>query len=148
MESSFLIFLYCILKAICRLLLCSASDDNILKNIEMFDKLSLRFHGRVNFVKDVSSGNDEICCWTYYGRGVQVAEISCTSIVYTSEKKQTKVSGISENLTTSKNALLLKEHLHALILRTSVSNLENKSNLDYKYCSTEQRQYVKSRGMN
>lgn len=69
----------------------SASDDNILKNIEMFDKLSLRFHGRVNFVKDVSSGNDEICCWTYYGRGVQVAEISCTSIVYTSEKKQTKV---------------------------------------------------------
>lgn len=70
----------------------SASDDNILKNIEMFDKLSLRFHGRVNFVKDVSSGNDEICCWTYYGRGVQVAEISCTSIVYTSEKKQTKVS--------------------------------------------------------
>ena len=30
-----------------------ASDDNLLKNIELFDKLSLRFSNRVLFIKDV-----------------------------------------------------------------------------------------------
>ncbi|XP_033118788.1 BTB/POZ domain-containing adapter for CUL3-mediated RhoA degradation protein 3-like [Anneissia japonica] len=69
----------------------SNSDDNILKNIEMFDKLSLRFNGRVLFVKDVTGRSEEICCWTFYGHNKKVAEISCTSIVYTSERKQTKV---------------------------------------------------------
>ena len=72
--------------------LYSNSDDNMLRNIEMFDKLSVRFNGRVIFVKDVIGGNEEICCWSFYGLGRKVAEISCTSIVYTSEKKQTKVS--------------------------------------------------------
>ncbi len=28
-----------------------ASDDNILKNVELFDKLSLRFSNRVLFIK-------------------------------------------------------------------------------------------------
>ena len=28
-----------------------ASDDNLLKNIELFDKLSLRFSNRVLFIK-------------------------------------------------------------------------------------------------
>lgn len=75
------------------LLLCgcfSNSDDNLLKNIELFDKLSLRFNGRVLFIKDVIG--DEICCWSFYGQGRKLAEVCCTSIVYATEKKQTKVT--------------------------------------------------------
>jgi BTB/POZ domain-containing adapter for CUL3-mediated RhoA degradation protein len=68
----------------------SHSDDNLLKNIELFDKLSLRFHERILFIKNVI-GSGEICCWTYYGNGKKVAEICCTSIVYATERKHTKV---------------------------------------------------------
>lgn len=71
--------------------LSSNSDDNMLKNIELFDKLSLRFNGRVLFIKDVIG--DEICCWSFYGQGRKIAEVCCTSIVYATEKKQTKVKG-------------------------------------------------------
>ncbi|OWK14381.1 hypothetical protein Celaphus_00000208 [Cervus elaphus hippelaphus] len=60
----------------------------MLKNIELFDKLSLRFNGRVLFIKDVIG--DEICCWSFYGQGRKIAEVCCTSIVYATEKKQTK----------------------------------------------------------
>ncbi|XP_069044477.1 BTB/POZ domain-containing adapter for CUL3-mediated RhoA degradation protein 1 isoform X2 [Lepisosteus oculatus] len=67
----------------------SNSDDNLLKNIELFDKLGLRFNGRVLFTKDVLG--DEICCWSFYGDGRKIAEVCCTSIVYATEKKQTKV---------------------------------------------------------
>ncbi|TRY95661.1 hypothetical protein DNTS_017853 [Danionella cerebrum] len=67
----------------------SNSDDNLLKNIELFDKLGLRFNGRVLFIKDVLG--DEICCWSFYGEGRKIAEVCCTSIVYATEKKQTKV---------------------------------------------------------
>ncbi|KAK7811806.1 hypothetical protein U0070_016878 [Myodes glareolus] len=72
--------------------LCSNSDDNMLKNIELFDKLSLRFNGRVLFIKDVIG--DEICCWSFYGQGRKIAEVCCTSIVYATEKKQTKVRAV------------------------------------------------------
>jgi len=72
-------------------LLCSTSDDNLLKNIELFDKLSLRFSGRVLFIKDVI-GSSEICCWSFYGHGKKVAEVCCTSIVYATDKKHTKVT--------------------------------------------------------
>lgn len=68
----------------------SHSDDNLLKNIELFDKLSLRFYERVLFIKNVI-GSGEICCWTFYGYGKKVAEICCTSIVYATERKHTKV---------------------------------------------------------
>ncbi|BES97674.1 BTB POZ domain-containing adapter for CUL3-mediated RhoA degradation protein [Nesidiocoris tenuis] len=68
----------------------STSDDNLLKNIELFDKLSLRFSGRVLFIKDVI-GSSEICCWGFYGHGKKVAEVCCTSIVYATDKKHTKV---------------------------------------------------------
>lgn len=68
----------------------SHSDDNLLKNIELFDKLSLRFYERILFIKDVI-GSGEICCWTFYGNGKKVAEICCTSIVYATERKHTKV---------------------------------------------------------
>ncbi|CAG0923806.1 unnamed protein product, partial [Notodromas monacha] len=68
----------------------SNSDDNLLKNIELFDKLCRRFFGRIVFIKDVM-GTNEICCWTFYGRGRKFAEVSCTSIVYATDKKHTKV---------------------------------------------------------
>lgn len=79
-----------------QMLFCSNSDDNMLKNIELFDKLSLRFNGRVLFIKDVIG--DEICCWSFYGQGRKIAEVCCTSIVYATEKKQTKVSASRERL--------------------------------------------------
>ncbi|KPI91572.1 BTB/POZ domain-containing adapter for CUL3-mediated RhoA degradation protein 3 [Papilio machaon] len=68
----------------------STSDDNLLKNIELFDKLSLRFSGRVLFIKDVI-GSTEICCWSFFGHGKKCAEVCCTSIVYATDKKHTKV---------------------------------------------------------
>lgn len=68
----------------------NASDDNLLKNMELFDKLSLRFSRRILFIKDVI-GSDEICCWTFYGNGKQVSQVCCTSIVYATDKKHTKV---------------------------------------------------------
>lgn len=67
----------------------SSSDDNMLRNIELFDRLSLRFNKRVLFIKDMIG--DEICQWSFYGKQRKVAEICCTSIVYATEKKQTKV---------------------------------------------------------
>ncbi len=58
--------------------------------MELFDKLSLRFSGRILFIKDIIA-NDEICCWSFYGSGKKISEACCTSIVYSTEKKQTKV---------------------------------------------------------
>ena len=58
--------------------------------MELFDKLSLRFNGRILFIKDIIA-NDEICCWSFYGNGKKVTEVCCTSIVYATERKQTKV---------------------------------------------------------
>ncbi|VVC45966.1 BTB/POZ domain,Potassium channel tetramerisation-type BTB domain,SKP1/BTB/POZ domain [Cinara cedri] len=71
----------------------SASDDNLLKNIELFDKLAEKHKERGLFIKDVI-GSNEICCWTFYGPGgavKKVAEVCCTSIVYATDKKHTKV---------------------------------------------------------
>lgn len=68
----------------------STSDDNLLKNIELFDRLSLRFSGRILFLKDVV-GSNEICLWAYYGLGEKKAEVCCTAIVYATDRKHTKV---------------------------------------------------------
>lgn len=68
----------------------STSDDNILKNMELFDSLALRFFHRVLFIKDVI-GTNEICCWSFFGHGKKTAEVCCTSIVYATDKKHTKV---------------------------------------------------------
>ncbi|XP_022900256.1 BTB/POZ domain-containing adapter for CUL3-mediated RhoA degradation protein 3 [Onthophagus taurus] len=68
----------------------STSDDNLLKNIELFDKLSLWYSKRVLFIKDVIS-TSEICCWVFYGHGKKMSEVCCTSIVYATDKKHTKV---------------------------------------------------------
>merc|ERR1719357_761478 len=43
-----------------------ASDDNLLKNIEL-------------------------CCWSFYGHGKKIAEVCCTAIVYATDRKNTKV---------------------------------------------------------
>uniref|UniRef100_A0A3Q4BTU2 BTB/POZ domain-containing adapter for CUL3-mediated RhoA degradation protein 2 n=1 Tax=Mola mola TaxID=94237 RepID=A0A3Q4BTU2_MOLML len=84
------------------------SDDNLLKNIELFDRLSLSFNGRVLFIKDVIG--DEICCWSFYGQGRKLAEVCCTSIVYATEKKQTKVE--------FPEARIYEETLNALLYET------------------------------
>ena len=85
----------------------SASDDNLLKNLELFDKLSLRFSGRVLFLKDVI-GSQEICLWSFFGHGKKVAEVCCTSIVYATDKKHTKVKEM-------KSLFALKEILEEVI---------------------------------
>ncbi|CAH3039364.1 unnamed protein product [Porites evermanni] len=85
------------------------SDDNLLKNIELFDKLSLRFNGRILFIKDLI-GNNEICCWTFYGNGKKLAEVCCTSIVYATEKPQTKVEFPDSRIYEEALNVLLYEH--------------------------------------
>ena len=69
---------------------CSNSDDNLLKNIELFDKLSVRFCSRIKFIKDIV-GRGEICCWAFYGHARKVAEVCCESIVYATDRKHTKI---------------------------------------------------------
>lgn len=69
---------------------CRNSDDNLLKNIELFDKLSVRFGGRVKFMKDIV-GRGEICCWAFYGHSKKIAEVCCESIVYATDRKHTKI---------------------------------------------------------
>ncbi|XP_071214180.1 BTB/POZ domain-containing adapter for CUL3-mediated RhoA degradation protein 2-like isoform X2 [Salvelinus alpinus] len=86
----------------------SNSDDNLLRNIELFDKLSLSYNGRVLFIKDVIG--DEICCWSFYGQGRKLAEVCCTSIVYATEKKQTKLE--------FPEARIYEETLNALLYET------------------------------
>lgn len=86
----------------------SNSDDNLLKNIELFEKLSLSYSGRVLFIKDVIG--DEICCWSFYGQHRKLAEVCCTSIVYATEKKQTKVE--------FPEARIYEETLNALLYET------------------------------
>lgn len=92
----------------------TTSDDNLLKNIELFDKLSLRFSGRILFIKDVI-GSSEIACWVFYGNGKKIAEVCCTSIVYTTDRKHTKVE--------FPEARIYEETLHTLLY-------ENRNNPD------------------
>lgn len=47
----------------------STSDENLLKNLDLFDKLSLKFSNRVLFMKDIVCSN-EICCWSFYGESM------------------------------------------------------------------------------
>ena len=55
-------------------LILRKSDNTLLCNIELFDKLSSQFHDRLFFVKDLS-GRNEICCWTFYGGGKKISEV-------------------------------------------------------------------------
>ncbi|KAG8520536.1 Ankyrin repeat domain-containing protein 26 [Galemys pyrenaicus] len=67
----------------------SNSDDNLLKNIELFDKLSLRYNGRILFMKDVFGS--KVCCWSFYGQGCKIAEVCCAPVTNTSGKNETMV---------------------------------------------------------
>ncbi len=39
------------------------SDDALLKNIELFDRISMKFSGRIQYVKDVTGKSEHICTW-------------------------------------------------------------------------------------
>lgn len=93
----------------------SASDENLLKNLDLFDKLSLKFCNRVLFMKDIVCSN-EICCWSFYGNGKKDAEICCTSIVYATDKKHTKVE--------FPEARIYEEMLNILLYENSKNNSE------------------------
>ncbi|XP_063729294.1 BTB/POZ domain-containing adapter for CUL3-mediated RhoA degradation protein 2-like isoform X2 [Symsagittifera roscoffensis] len=71
----------------------SQSDENLLKNIELFDKLAVLYQGRLNFFKDIFGfSSNEICQWTFYNKlGQKRAEVCCSSIVYSTEKKNIKI---------------------------------------------------------
>lgn len=93
----------------------SASDENLLKNLDLFDKLSLKFCNRVLFMKDIVCSN-EICCWSFYGNGKKDAEICCTSIVYATDKKHTKVE--------FPEARIYEEMLNILLYENNKNNTE------------------------
>lgn len=86
----------------------SNSDDNLLKNVDLFERLCLSFSGRVLFIKNVIG--DEICCWSFYGQRRKLSEVCCTSIVYSTEKKHTKVE--------FPEARIYEETLNALLYET------------------------------
>ena len=56
---------------------CRSSEENLLKNMELFDKLALCFQGRVIFIKDVAG--QDICTWHFYGAKTKQAEVSVTA---------------------------------------------------------------------
>uniref|UniRef100_A0A8C8J8U5 BTB domain-containing protein n=1 Tax=Oncorhynchus tshawytscha TaxID=74940 RepID=A0A8C8J8U5_ONCTS len=73
----------------CKLpLVTSSKEDHRL--IATSNKPTVKLlHNKTVLNKDVIG--DEICCWSLYGQGRKIAEVCCTSIVYATEKKQTKV---------------------------------------------------------
>jgi BTB/POZ domain-containing adapter for CUL3-mediated RhoA degradation protein len=87
----------------------TASDDNLLKNTELFDKLSLRYGQRIIFIK-IIFGSNEICCWSFYGNGSKKAEVCCTSIVYATDRKQTKVEFPEARILEETMAMFLYEN--------------------------------------
>lgn len=106
----------------------SNSDDNLLKNIELFDKLSLRYNGRIYFLKNVV-GSEEICCWSFYGHANKIAEICCTSIVYATDRKQTKVEFPEARIYEETLLTLLYENGHVpdQVLLKATSSTRNSS---------------------
>ncbi|VDN18485.1 unnamed protein product [Gongylonema pulchrum] len=93
----------------------SQSDDNLMKNLELFDRLVTRFNDRVLFVKDIGAENAEVCQWTFYGQGRKKAEVCCTSIVYATDKKQTKVEFPEARIYEEAMNVLLFEERHVCV---------------------------------
>ncbi|XP_076364216.1 BTB/POZ domain-containing adapter for CUL3-mediated RhoA degradation protein 3-like [Tachypleus tridentatus] len=88
----------------------SMSDGNLLKNLEFFDELSLKFSKWALFVKDVL-GSGEICQWSFYEHGGKIAgQLCCTSVVYANGKKHTKVTFDQSRIYTEVCVLLLREN--------------------------------------
>ncbi|KRY76563.1 BTB/POZ domain-containing adapter for CUL3-mediated RhoA degradation protein 3 [Trichinella pseudospiralis] len=54
----------------------AATDANLLKNLELFDKLALRFKDRILFIKDVGLSN-EICSWSFYTSSQKEVQVEC-----------------------------------------------------------------------
>jgi BTB/POZ domain-containing adapter for CUL3-mediated RhoA degradation protein len=104
-----------------------------LKNVELFEKLSLRFNGRILFLKDVI-GSQEICCWSFFAHGTKLAEVCCTSIVYGTDKKNTKVykQFISNSLSLTGNLFFQVEYPEAKIFEETLNILlyENRDRPD------------------
>ncbi|CAF1269208.1 unnamed protein product [Adineta steineri] len=92
----------------------ASSDEMLMKNIELFDKLSIRLHNRILFIKDVT-GSEEICCWSFYGNGQKMAEVCCTSIVYATERKQNKVEFFEARIYEETLNILLYENRNASV---------------------------------
>ncbi|KAK6037908.1 K+ channel tetramerization domain protein [Cooperia oncophora] len=70
----------------------SQSDDNIMKNLELFDRLAVKFHDRILFIAGFGQSVQTVCySGNLFGKGEKRAEVCCTSIVYATDKKQTKV---------------------------------------------------------
>ncbi|CAF1215263.1 unnamed protein product [Rotaria magnacalcarata] len=114
----------------------SSSDEMLMKNMELFDKLSIRLNNRILFIKDVTS-SEEICCWSFYGNGQKMAEICCTSIVYATERKQNKVEFFEARIYEETLNILLYENRNApvdeIIRATTprfVSNAMNEDDLE------------------
>ncbi|CAK5091447.1 unnamed protein product [Meloidogyne enterolobii] len=112
----------------------TSSDENFLRNQELFDKLLLRFNSSKNnnvlFIKNLGIGSPEICQWTFYGNASRKVEISCTSIVYTPEKKQTKVE--------FPEARIYEETLNALLTFGGCTHCKNDDpSIQQKPSSTE-----------
>ncbi|VDM98463.1 unnamed protein product [Thelazia callipaeda] len=91
------------------------SDDNLMKNLELFDRLVVRFSRRILFVKDIGSENTEVCQWTFFGQSKKKAEICCTSIVYTTDRKQTKIEFPEARIYEEAMNVLLFEERHVCI---------------------------------
>merc|ERR1719201_122637 len=87
----------------------SGGEDALLKNIELFDKLATRFRGRVLYTKDCCGRGGDICTWYFYGRGQLLAEICCTALVYSSDRKQIKIEFPEARLYEENMNLLLYE---------------------------------------
>jgi len=105
----------------------STSDENLLKNLDLFDKLSLKFSNRVLFMKDIVCSN-EICCWSFYGNTKKDAEICCTSIVYATDKKHTKVEFPEARIYEEMLNILLYENKNPSDMESSVSTTSKGSN--------------------
>lgn len=118
----------------------STSDDNLLKNIELFDKLSLWYSNRVLFIKDVIS-TSEICCWVFYGHGKKVSEVCCTSIVYATDKKHTKVECPEARIFEDTLNILLYESRNAPdkeLMEATIGNREPSGGAASSYTSDEE----------
>ncbi|KAG8508687.1 BTB/POZ domain-containing adapter for CUL3-mediated RhoA degradation protein 3, partial [Galemys pyrenaicus] len=63
----------------------SNSEDNLLKNLELFDQLSLRYNRRILFIKDVT-GNE-----SFYANGCKIARVCCVPITCNNGRNETKV---------------------------------------------------------
>ncbi|KAL1243133.1 BTB/POZ domain-containing adapter for CUL3-mediated RhoA degradation protein [Trichinella spiralis] len=93
----------------------AATDANLLKNLELFDKLALRFKDRILFIKDVGLSN-EICSWSFYTSSQKEVQVSCTTASGSShalaiDKRQTLVEFPEARIYEEAMNTLLRENI-------------------------------------